>query len=754
MNRRTLIVCISVLVLLIAFIVGAVTVLYSGSDDSEQLSDKEMFEKASSERPLLCAVPSDAAMVLYGSSLKETMAALDDSTYLTGALFSGTGRASFRKYLTEASALMKNGRLGALKGAEAVLSMHYSGDLVPLLVVDAGKIPSDSSGGIWEMIKAADSSGVAHVIIGKGSERTPALRKKVLVAFSSSEPLVRSCERHVESGASVLDNSGCPALALALDGDLTVFVNNSYASKLASSFLSRDFRAYSSFMKSYSEWTGFSFESLSSKRLVLSGNASAVDSPSYFSNVYRRLLPGKASVYSVLPLATQTSYSLQLENVDAYVQVYRKYLDAAGKIEKNRMKSAVLKKDAGLDPEIWARALDIKEMARASVPVGNGYEPVLLYRPGKQDLSIMFKGQDITSLKNYSGEVLDYQYRGFASNVFGAIFDVPDSSYIYSSGWIIAGRPEALSVFSTVGKRKTLADAGISFPADGTVFQAYCSLSPETLSGIVGKGLMDSASRILEGVASCPAVFSVYPGEAFRMELDISRIEYTGARDEAPAMVKDTVVNVPKGPFKVKNCGTGKVNLFSQQSNNYLVLKEENGKGIWGVPFQSPICGAVSEIDYFGNGKIQFLFASGSSLYLIDRLGRFVKPFPVDLGKEILIGPAAYDFTGAHGYTAVVLHKDNTIGMYDLHGKTPSSWKGIKSEETIKSLPELLRVKGKRFWVVRTSVRTVVYGFNGGFPVYNPDGNKMIRPDAKVNVNEDGSVTALCYDGKERALKL
>ena len=77
-----------------------------------------------------------------------------------------------------------------------------------------------------------------------------------------------------------------------------------------------------------------------------------------------------------------------------------------------------------------------------------------------------------------------------------------------------------------------------------------------------------------------------------------------------------------------------------------------------------------------------------------------------------------------------------------------------KTEETIKSLPELLRVKGKRFWVVRTSVRTVVYGFDGGTPVYNPAGNKMIRPDAKVNVNENGSVTALCYDGKERALKL
>ena len=262
------------------------------------------------------------------------------------------------------------------------------------------------------------------------------------------------------------------------------------------------------------------------------------------------------------------------------------------------------------------------------------------------------------------------------------------------------------------------------------------------------------AKSILKGVSACPVFFSIAPGAVPKLKLDVNRIAFAGSEDTMPALLRDTVVNVPKGPFKVKNCGTGKTNLFAQQSNNYLVLKEENGKGIWGVPFGAPICGAVEDIDYFGNGKLQFLFASGSKLYLIDRLGRFVKPFPVELGKEILLGPAAYDFTGAHGYTVQVLHKDNTIGMYDLHGKKPSSWKGIKTEETIKSLPELLKVKGKRFWIVRTSVRTLVFGFDGGEPLYSGNGNKMLLPDSKINVNDKGTVSALCYDGKERSLKL
>ena len=40
------------------------------------------------------------------------------------------------------------------------------------------------------------------------------------------------------------------------------------------------------------------------------------------------------------------------------------------------------------------------------------------------------------------------------------------------------------------------------------------------------------------------------------------------------------------------------------------------------------------------NGKIQFCFCAGSSVYLIDRLGRFVSGFPVDLGKTVLLGPS------------------------------------------------------------------------------------------------------------------
>ena len=138
MNRKSLIICLSVLAALVVFCVSAITVLYSGDKGGDTtISQEELFAEASSRCPVLCAVPSDAAMILHGESFRQVIQAACDTTTLVGPLFRGTGRSSFARFLKDVNANLP----GALKNAEATVSMHYSGDLVPLLVIDSGKVP-------------------------------------------------------------------------------------------------------------------------------------------------------------------------------------------------------------------------------------------------------------------------------------------------------------------------------------------------------------------------------------------------------------------------------------------------------------------------------------------------------------------------------------------------------------------------------------------------------------------------------------
>ena len=119
-----------------------------------------------------------------------------------------------------------------------------------------------------------------------------------------------------------------------------------------------------------------------------------------------------------------------------------------------------------------------------------------------------------------------------------------------------------------------------------------------------------------------------------------------------------------------------------------------------------------------------------------------------------MLGPDIYDFSGAGKYNIMVLHKNNTVEMYNLKGKKPDAWKSIAPDQTIKSLPEKLVVGGKNFWIVRTSIQTLIYPFYGGDPLTVLVGDGRIRPDSSVKVVDDSTVQVSCYDGKNRSIKL
>ncbi len=283
----------------------------------------------------------------------------------------------------------------------------------------------------------------------------------------------------------------------------------------------------------------------------------------------------------------------------------------------------------------------------------------------------------------------------------------------------------------------------------------YFSLTEDVdkLSTYVKSDMLKSVSSLVEGCDYAPFVIFVTK-EKEKMTASVEVHTLTMQKTKAPSHERDTVVMVPSGPFQVKNSHTGKMNTFYQNAQKAICLRDETGKDLWGVPFGKSLCGTAHNVDYFANGKLQIIFGSGSSIYVIDRLGRYVSGFPLDLGKEITLGPDVYDFSGARKYNIMVLHNDNTIQMYNLKGKKPDAWKGITAAETIKALPELVKVGGKDFWVVRTSIQTLVFPFYGGEPLTIYEGNSKIKPDSDVKVIDGTSVQVVSYDGKSRNIKL
>ena len=707
----------------------AVSVLYSGTG-----SDKDAVGKVydDSRYLLLPAVPSDAVMLCCLTDSDKALSSIITDSDFPSAL---------------ASAMDQVG----MNLDRMTVSLHFSGSLTPLYVFDLGKAatqPSDKAELVMQTAVGCSMSAeyLDCSTVGTGHS----IADHSIVVASSSESLVKSSLRHLQKAVSVMDAPGFAEASSCVSSKDVLFIPNETSGKIMSAVLTGKYNSWASFAPKISDWMAFEFNS-SDGSILFNGSAVTDGDFSDFMTVFEKSGVSSSQLSSVLPSYTLSAMTLPLRNAADYIADYQSYLDARQALQTRQTRIEALEKETGTSPLAFFTRLEAEEIATASFVSGGNIEKVNLIRISKPD-----------TLKNSVSRVFDCHYASYASSVFGRLFEIPDeSSFTYVNGWLVSGSRKAVEEFAggRTGEytlKEYMINAGMDdlFASESASFMAYLSLTED--SGALKKIFRPDTFKAVSAMtddADYSGVFITVGQHKLPYSLTMS-VFNKEVRKSKPVAERDVTVVVPKGPFKVKNSGTGKMNLFYQQDNMYLCLKEEGGKGLWGVPFTDPVCGTAGTIDYYANGKLQILFGAGSKLYLIDRLGRFVTGFPVDLKKDILLGPAIYDFNGTRRYNVMVLHKDNTIEMYNLKGQKPSSWSGIRPSEMIRGLPERIIVGGNTFWVVRTSVQTLIYPFGGGQPLTDFQGDNMVLPDSDVKILDGSTVELECYDGKSRTVRL
>lgn len=702
MAKRSTIAAIVIVAVLLAGIAIAVTKLYT------QAPEEETVVSAPSGWTILRAVPSDAAAVLVFDGSAKAAKVLADSTGLLQGIVA-PGNDAFMAFLQS---------LGRRKMA---VSLHNSGTLVPLVAAQIQ--PTDT---------------LAKKLAANAGLKT--LEKEGYLLASRSETFVNASARHLEEGHSLLGTRHLQNLVNHVSGQAVILISHAHATKLLQTYAGNEFRK-DSFVKDLTAWSAWTIQDAGKDQLTLKGIALPGEAPASFFGVFAGTSAQVVEFPEAVPYYTATVVAVPIPDVDAYLASRRKFEDGNGHlVQYNKMLKA--KAGRSQSPEEWFRGLQPRELVRISFSVkGNGHEALLV--KSARDLK--------------KGEGTPNEFRGVLAQVAGESFDVTDTVCAQLGGkWrVFASAPAVQALLEEsiqdYSLKNRLADASVSLPAG---FVAYSSLTDASglPDRLLVKDLANPLKEFVLGAGFAPAAATLdLSGEIPAMRIQVST--HTVKSNKVQIMERDTTVDVPTGPYTVFNYFTKKDNQLYQNSSLSICLNDENGKGIWGIPFKETICGRVHNVDFYKNGKIQFLFAAGDQLYLLDRLGHWVNGFPVKLPKPVLLGPDVYDFTGAGGYTVIILHKDNSLERYNLHGQKPDGWKGIQAPETVKNLPELLEVNGKKYWVVRTSVRTLVYPFAGGEPLVKEEGNKMLRPDAQLKITSKG-ISGECYDGRTRDYKL
>lgn len=745
MNRKSILFCLAVLAVMVIGVGVAVAVLYSGTgaepSHHKGVPDQERYL-------LLPAVPADAVLV---ACLSET----EDACH---------GVLSGFKIPSAIADTISKGGFAWIASSPMTVSMHFSGSLHSLYVFDAGKASSEPSLDVKSFMDFLASEGMTVEFVDCESvmDGRRDLSRRSVVLASESETLVKSAHRHLEKSISVMDADGFAEASDAVEGRDMIFFSNPHARMLMTELFTRKYAVHDKFISGFSKWIAVDLAKSDASGLYAYAFPVFDNDASDFMTVLSLSAPAVSKVSQVLPSYTISAVSVPMKKATSYMSAYQSYMDSKQSLQSFRKRQHDLETRTGVKPEDFFKRLDVKEVARATFMSAGSIDTVNLLRVGQED-TLIFVGTENKSFKNYTPAIHSWPYASFTASVFGNFFKLNDEScFTYMDGWIISG---SLSAIEDYVEGRALEYTLVEYMADagqkdmlGTqeaVMTAYYSFTenPEGHGRIFKKNMLEAVSSLYDGSDYCPLVMSVTDGKSGPvMNLRIPKL--TLLRTKAPEHEKDTTVSVPSGPFRVKNSATGRTNLFYQNSHGAVCLQEEDGKGLWGVPFKGKICGTAHNVDYYANGKLQIIFGSGSSIYIIDRLGRFVTGFPLDLGKDILLGPDVYDFNGTRAYNIMVLHKDNTIEMYNLKGRKPSSWKSITAPETIKALPERIEVGGSTFWIVRTSIQTLIYPFGGGNALTSFKEDQMILPDSEVKVMDSASVSVKCYDGKTRTVKL
>jgi hypothetical protein len=149
-------------------------------------------------------------------------------------------------------------------------------------------------------------------------------------------------------------------------------------------------------------------------------------------------------------------------------------------------------------------------------------------------------------------------------------------------------------------------------------------------------------------------------------------------------------------PFIVRNSLDRSPEMVFQDAGNMLYLLNKEGKVMFRHPVGSPLAGNVAQVELFGDGKLQYFFATKDKIYLLDRFGAVIENYPVNMPDTISIRHASVvDYDNSKNYRFLVTNREGDMYLFDHNGKSLEGWSPRRTGNKPASAPFHLRINGK-----------------------------------------------------------
>ena len=153
-------------------------------------------------------------------------------------------------------------------------------------------------------------------------------------------------------------------------------------------------------------------------------------------------------------------------------------------------------------------------------------------------------------------------------------------------------------------------------------------------------------------------------------------------------------------PQLLRNHVNNSNEVLVQDVRNRIHLLGSSGKVLWTRQLDGPLLGGVHQVDRFRNGKLQMLFNTARSVYLVDRNGKDVGGFPIALKHDATAPLAVFDYDNERDYRVLVMSADARVLNFGLDGQVVKGWEAPKLAAAGTNSPRHLRIRNKDYLLV------------------------------------------------------
>lgn len=550
-----------------------------------------------------------------------------------------------------------------------------------------------------------------------------------LMIYSSSSELIEDAIRQISLPVSLLDNQNFSKLVYATgkNQEANIYLNLQQVGKLFSTLSKEKFISNSRNNKCFGDWAEMDIN-VNEDLILLNGFTVRCDSCKTFISAVTSKEPVKLTIEQVLPASISGFIAYGISSPGENYTEYLNYLKTKGEYTNYMANLAEMNQKYGVEFDKFFLSLIDNEIALAyktdpkDPKTGTHYLIIkcLSGTDAQNELEKLankiktIKGAN--SLYTYSPDrQVSYTiYRIPIYPLFGRLlgdfFNVLDDNYItvIDNYIVIAGSyADAASFIYDYMLKKTLANDETyrSFASNlstKSYLLVYTNLSK--VEPYFEKYLNDT---VLKNWVKHQDVFQ----KAQVAGLQISQVSnmpyfnvifkhYDDFRGKPHTIWESRLDTTTRfKPKFVINHNTKENEIIIQDDKNNLYLLNQAGRILWQVPLNEKINSDIYQIDYFKNGKLQFLFSTKNYLHMVDRNGNYVERYPVKFRSEASTGISIFDYDGDKTYRIFVPSIDKQIYVYSKEGSIISGWNFKGSDYMIEQPLVHYRVENKDFIV-------------------------------------------------------